>query len=476
MSANNNRVTFRQAGALFRSRELSPVRLLEEHLERAELDANNCLATITGALAREAAQRAERELASGIDRGPLHGIPISLKDNIDVAGVRTTAGSLLYADRIPTADATIARKLREAGAVLIGKANMHELALGVETDNPVFGRTRNPLDPARIPGGSSGGSAAAVVAGIGLASIGTDSGGSVRIPAALCGLVGLKPTHGRVSNAGIIPNYPSFDCAGPIARTVDDVAHVLRAIAGYDPADFATIRAPVDDYAHELDGGIGVLRIGVPRALFASTVRSDVLAAFEDALRAYSGLGAEVVDVDVDIDQSRLKDAARPELGERYANDLRTRPEDIRPDIRAKLQRGLETTLIEHMRARRLSESMAAALRGVLETVDLLALPTVPVTAPPIGETTVPFGGRDADLEDALVAYLRLFNLARLPALTHPCGTGADGMPVAFQLVGRPLDEALLLRVARAYERARGTAEPAPPPVESARQWMHETH
>jgi aspartyl-tRNA(Asn)/glutamyl-tRNA(Gln) amidotransferase subunit A len=476
MNANEDRVTIRQAGALFRSRELSPVRLLEEHLERAELDANNCLATVTGAMARDAAQRAERELASGVDRGPLHGIPISLKDNIDVAGVRTTAGSLLYADRIPTADATLARRLREAGAVLIGKANMHELALGVETDNPVFGRTRNPLDPARIPGGSSGGSAAAVVAGIGLASIGTDSGGSVRIPAALCGLVGLKPTHGRVSNAGIIPNYPSFDCAGPIARTVEDVAHVLRAIAGYDPADFATFRVPVDDYAHELAAGIARLHIGVLRPLFGGSARADVLAAFEAALGTYRELGAEIVDVDLQSDLTRLKDAARPELGERYANDLRTRPQDIRAEIRAKLEAGLATGLEDHMRARRASEALTAELRAALEKVDVLALPTLPVTAPRIGVAVVPFGDGAADLEDALVAYVRLFNLARLPAVTHPCGTGEDGLPVGLQLVGRPLDESLLLRIAHAFEMTRASTSPPKSAEDPGREWMRATH
>jgi aspartyl-tRNA(Asn)/glutamyl-tRNA(Gln) amidotransferase subunit A len=469
-------LTIDDAGARFRSGDLSPLDLVEAHIKRAEGDRLNAIATLTADHARADAERARRELASGVDRGPLHGIPISLKDNIDVAGVRTTAGSLLYADRIPATDATITRKLREAGAVLIGKANMHELALGVETDNPVFGRTRNPLDPMRIPGGSSGGSAAAVVAGIGLASIGTDSGGSVRIPAALCGLVGLKPTHGRVSNAGIIPNYPSFDCAGPIARTVEDVAHVLRAIAGYDPADFATIRVPVDDYAHDLAAGITRLRIGVPRSLFASSARADVLATFEVALSTYRELGVQVVDVDLQGDLTRLKEAARPELGERYANDLRTRPQDIRADVRAKLEGALATGLEDHMRARRASEALTAELRAALEKVDVLALPTVPVTAPQIGIAVVPFGEGSADLEDALVAYVRLFNLARLPALTHPCGAGEDGLPVGLQLVGRPLDESLVLCVAHAFEKTRTTSPPPRSAEDPGREWMRATH
>lgn len=454
-------LTISQAAALLRAGELSPLDLVEAHIERAERDQLNALATLTADRARAEAERARRELASGVDRGPLHGIPISLKDNIDVAGVRTTAGSLLYADRVPTTDATVTRKLREAGAVLIGKANMHELALGVETDNPVFGKTRNPLDTTRIPGGSSGGSAAAVAAGIGLASVGTDSGGSVRIPAALCGLVGLKPTYGRVSNAGIIPNYPSFDCPGPIARTVEDAAHVLHAIAGYDAADFATLRTPVDDYARDLAESVGHLRIGVARNLFASSARADVLDVFEDTLRVYRELGANVVDVDVAIDQTRLKEASRPELGERYANDIRKRPEAISPDVRAKLERALEIGLEEHLSARRTSEAIAIDLRALLETVDVLALPTLPVTAPVIGAKSVRLGSRDVDLEDALVAYVRVFNIARLPALTHPCGTGEDGMPVGIQLVGRPLDEHVLLRAAYAFESMRGSTPAA---------------
>ena len=453
MSADLRDLTILEAAALFRAKQLRPRELVEAHIERAEAGREvNAIATLTAQRARDDADRAERELASGHDRGPLHGIPFTLKDNIDVAGVRGTAGSRLYADRVPTHDSTVAARLREAGAVLLGKANMHELALGVQTDNAIFGQTRNPLDPSRIPGGSSGGSAAAVASGIGLASIGTDSGGSVRVPAALCGLVGLKPTYGRVSNAGIIPNYPSFDCAGPITRTAADAAAMLRAIAGYDPDDFGTARAPVDDYGTSLSGDIRGLRIGVLRQQMVDPASDEVKSAFEAALSTYRDLGATVTDVEIaSFDIPTLKEAARPEIGQRYAEAIRTRPQDFRDDVRAKLQAALSTDLEGHLRSRRASEKLAEAIRRTLETVDVLAMPTVPVVAPKIGTTKIPYQGRDADIEDVIIANCRVFNLARLPALTHPCGPAPGGLPVGFQLVGRPFDESLLLRIAHAY-------------------------
>jgi aspartyl-tRNA(Asn)/glutamyl-tRNA(Gln) amidotransferase subunit A len=467
-----------ETAALFRSRRISPRELVAAHLERAALDPDiNAIATLTEQRAHADAERAERELASGQDRGPLQGIPITLKDNIDVSGVRTTAGSRLYADRVPSVDSTVAARLREAGAVLIGKANMHELALGVETDNALFGRTRNPWDTAHIPGGSSGGSTAAVAAGIGLASIGTDSGGSIRVPAALCGLVGLKPTYGRVSNAGIIPNYPSFDCAGPIARSAKDVAFVLSAIAGYDPDDFGCARTPVDDYAGLLSSATKDIRVGVPRRQFYAGASEPVRSAFDTALDVYRSLGAIVRDIEIpDLDIPSLKAAARPELGQRYADAIRTRPGDIGDEVRAKLIAALETDLEGHLRARRASEALAAGLRRILEEVDVLAMPAVPVTAPLIGTKTIPFEGRDADVEDVLIAHARIFNLARLPALTHPCGFDSASLPIGLQLVGRPFDEALLIRAAHAFSTATEWHRRRPGVDPGGREWMHATH
>ena len=477
MSGDLRDLTIHEAALAFRERRISPRELVDAHIERAELEPElNTIATLTPERAREDADRAARELASGQDRGPLHGIPITLKDNIDVAGVRTTAGSRLYADRVPTVDSGIAARLREAGAVLLGKANMHELALGVQTTNALFGQTLNPWDPTRLPGGSSGGSAAAVASGIGLASIGTDSGGSIRVPAALCGCVGLKPTYGRVSNAGIIPNYPSFDCAGPITRTATDAAIVLRAIAGYDADDFATVRMPVEDYQTLLTGGARTLRIGVVRAMCESA-SGEVRSVFDAALGTYRMLLAEISDVVLEpFDIATLKEAARPELGQRYAEALRTRPQDFSDEVRAKLVAALATDLEGHLRSRRASERLAQAVRRALETVDVLAMPTVPVTAPVVGTRVIPFRGSDTDIEDVLIANARVFNLARLPALTHPCGFTPGGLPVGLQLVGRPFDEARLLRTAYAFAGVTDFHRVIPGGSPVGTDWRRVTH
>lgn len=455
MSVDLNTLTIVEAARRFRQRQLSPRELLEAHIARAaEGHELNALATPTIEAAREAADRAGDELASGRDRGALQGIAITLKENIDVAGVRTTAGSRLYADRVATNHSFVATRLVEAGAVLLGKANMDELALGSEMGNALFGQTRNPWDPTRIPGGSSGGSAVAVATGIGLASIGTDSGGSIRVPAALCGCVGLKPTYGRVSNAGIVPNYPSFDCVGPITRTPADAAIVLRAIAGYDPADFATVRSAVDDYPALLGGGVRGLRVGIP-ASFREHASGEVRAAFDAAIAVYRDLGAVFVDVEfTPFDVSTLKDAARPEVGMRYAEALRTHPEQIGDEVRSMLASAMATSVEDHLRSRRASERIAASIRRTLEDVDLLAVPTVPITAPRIGTRMIEFRGTSTHFDEVLMTNTRVFNFARVPALSHPCGFSSDGMPIGVQLIGRPFDEALLLRAAHTFEMA----------------------
>lgn len=344
---------------------------------------------------------------------------------------------------------------RAAGAVLVGKANMHELALGVQTDNPLFGQTRNPWDPNRIPGGSSGGSAAAVASGMGMASIGTDSGGSVRLPAALCGVVGLKPTYGRVSNAGIIPNYPSFDCAGPLARSVEDVAFVVSAIAGYDADDFATARTDVDDYLAALAAPVESVRVGVPGPFFRTVAQTQVSDAFDAAVAVLRGAGMTIADVDLPLLESPWAPAvARPEIAEQHADACATRPDEISPIIARKLRAGLEPSLVDHLRARRRSEHDTVVLRRLLETVDLVVLPSVPMTAPAIGPSSLIGGSENDALEAVLVQFVRPFSMLRVPALSVPCGFGGDdGLPVGLQLVGRPFDEALLLRVGHAFQR-----------------------
>jgi aspartyl-tRNA(Asn)/glutamyl-tRNA(Gln) amidotransferase subunit A len=451
-------ITIAEAARRFRRHELSPRELTESTL--AEIDSRNpvvnALTTVTVTRAIEDADRATAELRAGHDRGPLHGIPVSLKDNIDVAGVRTTAGSRLYAERIPDTDSAVARALRAAGAVLIGKANLHELALGVETTNAFFGQTRNPRDLDRIPGGSSGGSAAAVASGMGLASIGTDSGGSIRIPAALCGVVGLKPTYGRVSNAGVRVNYPSFDCAGPIARTVEDCALVLAAIAGYDADDFATVPMPPPAFTPALDADLAGIHVGVTRGYFFEQLDPEVERSVLAAIDRLGELGATVRDVEVEgLDAAWARDAARPELGHRYAAEVRDHPDAFDPSVLRKLRAALAPSLAQHLSARRESERVAAAFRRALDGVHLVAVPTTPIPAPRIGTATINRAGSPVDLEEVLISFTRVFNLLRVPALSLPCGETSNGLPVGLQLVGRPFDEAMLVRVGRAYEHAR---------------------
>jgi aspartyl-tRNA(Asn)/glutamyl-tRNA(Gln) amidotransferase subunit A len=449
-------LTIAEAARRFRRRELSPRELTDRTL--AEVDAGNptvnAIATVTATRAIEDADRATAELYAGHDRGPLHGIPITLKDNIDTAGIRTTAGSRLYAERIPATDSRIARALLAAGAVLIGKANMHELALGTDTDNALFGRTLHPRDPDRIPGGSSGGSAAAVALGWGLASIGTDSGGSIRVPAALCGVTGLKPTYGRVSNAGVRVNYPSFDCAGPIARTVEDCGLVLAAIAGYDPDDFATVPLPVPAVDPVPDVDLAGVRIGVPRRHFFAHLDSDVERCVLAAIDRLGELGATVRDIEVDgLDGAWAHDAARPEVGHQYTVEVRDRPDAFEPDVLSKLRAAMKLSLAEHLDARRESERVAAALRRVLDRVHVIAVPTTPIPAPLFGTATLDRAGSPVDLGNVLISFTRVFNLLRVPALSLPCGRTSQGLPVGLQLVGRPFDEAMLVRVGRAYEQ-----------------------
>jgi aspartyl-tRNA(Asn)/glutamyl-tRNA(Gln) amidotransferase subunit A len=473
-------LTIARTAASFRAGERSPVDLIEAILARIEAinPELNAIATVTADRAREDAGRAARELAAGRDRGPLHGIPVALKDNVDTAGIRTTEGSRLTADRVPDADSTVAARLRAAGAVLVGKANMHELALGVATTNAIFGQTRNPWAPDRIPGGSSGGSAAAVAAGLCLAAIGTDSGGSVRIPASLCGTVGLKPTHGLVSNTGIGQNYPSFDCAGPLTRTVEDAGLVLAAIAGYDPNDFATVPFPVEDLTANLPSSLRSVRIGVLRSAFAGTADEEVAEAVEDALTICRGLGASVTEVEVDgFDSSLAMAAARPELGHRHAADVATRPDAFDPEILAKLRSALELTLADHLTARRRSEHSAAALRRALVEFDVLVTPTTPIVAPGIGVERVRIGGLEVGVEEACVAYTRAINLARLPAISVPCGFSAAGLPIGLQLIGPPFGERGLVGIAHAYELAAGWASRRPANGENAEAaWTHLAH
>jgi aspartyl-tRNA(Asn)/glutamyl-tRNA(Gln) amidotransferase subunit A len=447
-----------RAARALRAKELSPLELADAYLRRiAQLNPRvNAYLSVTAERAREDARRATEELAAGRSRGPLHGIPIAHKDLYETAGIRTTGGAKIHADYVPAQDCTVVRKLREAGTVLLGKLNTHEYAYGVTTDNPHFGATRNPWDLARIPAGSSGGSGAAIAAGLATATTGTDTGGSIRMPASLCGVVGLKPSYGRVSKQGVLPLSYAFDHAGPITRTVEDAAWMLNAMAGYDPADATTLRIPVPDFAAQLGAGVRGLRVGVPRAWFFERIDPEVGAAVETALGELARLGAEVRDValpGVGEGLAATFALVLAEAQEIHAESLRTRPHDFGADLQALLGSPTPDTATL-MRALRARDALTAAMRGALESVDVLVTPTTPIAAPRIGEDVVRVAGADEPVLAAMIRCTAPFNATHLPALSLPCGFTRAGLPIGLQIAGRPFDEATVLRAGHAYEQA----------------------
>ena len=444
--------------ARIRSRALSSVEIVEDLLARIDRYRGlNAFITVTAEVARAQARDADREIAAGRYRGPLHGIPVSLKDLIDTRGIRTTCGSRILAERVPEEDATVMARLRQAGVVLLGKAALHEFAYGVTTNNPHFGPTRNPWDPARIPGGSSGGSGAAVAAGLGPVSIGTDTGGSIRIPGALCGVVGLKPTYGRVSRHGIFPLAWSLDHPGPLTRTAEDAALVLQAIAGPDPADPATVGHDVPDFMEALRRPPSGVRLGVVADEYHREMTNDVRAAFDEALRVLRSLGMPVENVrfprpaEATIAQTTIIMSESASVHERW---LRDRPQDYGADVLARLRRGQFFAATHYLRAQRVRALVIEEVGQVLRSCSALVLPTVPFVAPRIDQDTVAIGDHRIDVRSAATRMTRLANLTGLPAVTVPCGWGEGGLPVGLQVVGRPMDEGTVLAIAHAYQQA----------------------
>jgi aspartyl-tRNA(Asn)/glutamyl-tRNA(Gln) amidotransferase subunit A len=451
-------LTIRAAAVEIRERRLSPLELTTAYLARIErLNPRlNAYVTVTAERALADARRATEEIARSGPRNPLHGIPIALKDLFETAGIRTTAGAKFFANYVPKADSTAARRLREAGSVLLGKLNTHEFAYGVTTDNPHFGTTRNPWDPSRIPGGSSGGSGAAIAASLAVATLGTDTGGSIRIPSSLCGAVGLKPTYGRVSKAGVFPLSYLFDHPGPISRSVEDAALVLEAIAGYDPADPVSVRVATERYAQELARGVEGLRIGVPRRYFYDRLDTEVAAAVEAALGTLRGLGAEVRDIELASSETGILSLFAIVLAEArqiHAERLASRPEDFGRDVMAILSRDPPKSA-EVVAALEETYKLSTAMRLALESVDVLVTPTTPVPAVKIGQETVRYGGSDESTIFAMIRCTAPFNATHLPALSLPCGFNREGLPIGLQIAGRPFDESTVLVVGHAYEQA----------------------
>ncbi|HVB09449.1 MAG TPA: amidase [Bacillota bacterium] len=448
-------------GRRLRAAAISPVELTDRVLRVIESENPQMRAFITvdpdGA--RRAAAAAEQELRRGIDRGPLHGIPIAVKDIVETAGLKTTGGSRLRADHIPARDAFIVRRLRMAGAIIVGKANTHEFAAGGTGENPHYGTARNPWDPERVPGGSSSGSGVALAAGLVFGAIGTDTGGSVRIPAACCGVVGLKPTYGRVSRAGVFPLAWSLDHIGPMAMSVGDAAAMLGAIAGLDPEDGTSAAWPVPDFGARLGevGNLRGVRLGVPSAWLATSVQPGVRTGFECALRALASMGAELRECELPDPESLApinRAIAFAEATAYHWADLNERPTLYGEDVRARKEAGRHVTGVQYLQAQRLRAELCRRVGELLrDQVDFIATPTLPIVAPKKGGA----GGYGGDL----IRFTAFVNLLGLPALSVPCAL-EGGLPVGLQLIGRCFREADLLRVGAAYEQARGAWPAAP--------------
>jgi aspartyl-tRNA(Asn)/glutamyl-tRNA(Gln) amidotransferase subunit A len=410
--------------------------------------------TVTAEQARRQARQADRELAAGEDRGPFHGIPVALKDLFATRGVRTTAGSRVYENRVPEVNATVVEKLLAAGAVVVGKLNMHELAYGITSANPYFGAVRNPWNPTHSPGGSSGGSGAAVASDMVFMAMGSDTGGSIRIPASFCGTVGLKPTYGRVSRFGVLPLGFSLDHVGPLARSVRDAALALNAIAGHDPLDPTSSRRAVVDYLPAEGCSIKGVRVGVPESFFFEHLHEDVERAVRGAIARAERLGAVVKPVRLP-DIAALNAVARIVLLAEASAVAEPYPEDrslYGADVRALLDQGRLVPATDYINAQRLRRKMRREFDQVWKEVDCLITPATPSAAPRVGDATIRLGGREEDVRLASTRLVRGVNALGYPALAMPCGLSAAGLPVGLQLIGPAFAEALLLRAGAALE------------------------
>ncbi len=447
-----------RAAEMLKQGEISPVELTQAHLERIQaLDQKlNAFITLTPELALQQARKAEAEIRQGEYRGSLHGIPLGLKDLFETGGLRTTAGSSFFTDYIPEADAAVVQKIKDAGAVILGKLNMHEIALGVTNENPHFGDCCNPWDLQCISGGSSGGNAAALAAGLCMGALGSDTGGSIRIPSSLCGVVGLKPTYGRVSLRGVIPLSWNLDHAGPMGRCVRDCAILLQAIAGYDPQDAWSVNVPVDDYLTSQDGDLQGWRIALATDGYFTdpeVVDEEVLRAVRQAAQVFEALGAQVEQVSF----PNAREAA-------MANGLMTpcdaaafhhqrmadNPQGFGKDVLKRLQSGAAYTSTEYSLSRRMQTILRCQFNEFLEDFDLLLTPTTPITAPRRGTADAVERAR------LLTRFTAPFNLTGLPALSIPCGWSAQNMPTSLQIIGKAWAERKVLRAGELYEQGRG--------------------
>jgi aspartyl-tRNA(Asn)/glutamyl-tRNA(Gln) amidotransferase subunit A len=458
--------TIRELASSIGKGELSPVKLTSEFLERIEKmnPSLNCYITVLKDSAMREAEEAERDIGNGGYKGPLHGIPIAIKDLIYIKGVRCTAGSKILYDNVADRDAVVVRRLKAAGAVFVGTTNLHEFASGVTSVNPFFGPARNPWDVERITGGSSGGSAAAVSAGLAAAAIGTDTGGSVRIPASLCGVVGLKPTFGRTSREGVIPLATSFDTVGTLTSSAWDAALLLGVLAGRDGNDVTAEAVAVPEYVAEVERPGGRLRVGVPSNYFLDVIDPDVEYEFSKFLDRLVQLGSTVERFELkemDKVSGAWEVVLRAEEFAFHEKWFMKTPENYGEDVRVALERGRQISTSQYINAkdagRAVTESFLDSMRGV----DIIAVPTVPTVAPKIGEKKISIRDATFEVPSTLRRLTFPFNLVGFPVVSLPVGL-SKALPVGVQIVGRPFEEVRLLQLAYGYQSKFGLF-PGPP-------------
>ncbi|HET7114038.1 MAG TPA: amidase [Pyrinomonadaceae bacterium] len=450
-------LTIAEASDLLRRKEVSPVDLTRACLTRIEQlnPALNAFITVLHDSALAQAREAEAEIRAGGWRGPLHGIPIGLKDLIDTAGVKTTCGSALFAERVPTEDAEVVRRLKRAGAVLIGKQNMQEFAWGGTSASSYYGPVRNPWDIERIAGGSSGGSAAAVSAGLCFGAIGTDTGGSVREPAAFCGIVGLKPTYGRVSARGVFPLSPSLDHVGPLGRTVNDVALLFEAIAGYDKLDPTSVDWPLEWFTDAL-GRQTKPRVGIVRRPFCDDLDPEIDNAFAEALKVIGNLSSDVLEVDLPPAPAAVQG---PEVYALHAKHFAATPEKYGRWMQERLKQAATIETVAYVEARQELDRLRRFIGDVFERIDFLITPTTPVPPITIKEalnmTPDPAG-------ELWLRNTRPFNAYGVPTISVPCGFTRAGLPIGLQIAGPSFAEVSLLSFAHTYEQATAWHQQSP--------------
>jgi aspartyl-tRNA(Asn)/glutamyl-tRNA(Gln) amidotransferase subunit A len=437
-------LTLKQAADLLRSRKTTPVELTQACLKRIDKynPAVNAYITVTRDQAMSAARQMQEEQQQGRWRGPLHGIPIALKDNIDTAGIRTTGASELFKDRIPPEDAEVARRLKNAGAILLGKLNLHEFAYGGSSTVTYFGAVHNPWALDRIAGGSSGGPAAAIAADLCFGSVGTDTAGSVRIPASYCSMVGFKPTYGRVSNRGVIPLSWTLDHTGPMCKTVEDAAIMLGILAGYDEQDPTTVDVPVPDYTKALKNPVSKLRVGIPRTLFFENLDAEVAKAAEAAVDVIRTLTASVADVKLPP-WGNPGQVWSPEIYAYHAEWIAKSPEKYQAPTRGAIQRAADAKAGQYAQARRDVDLARREIKKTFQNVDVLVTPTVPM--PPTLIANPGGGGSGRNTSP--------FDVFGIPTIAVPCGFTNAGLPIGIQISGAPWAESVVLALAHAYEQ-----------------------